>query len=159
MLWRHDGHSHRRTLHELAHYPEHGPRKSDHHYNIFERARHHLIDVLGVGCWIGGATQQQIYEGLPSGHRCHGATQLEAHHAIAEFAGLNAVDWRKVAVDFPELGVHSNEDFLRAANDEGGLMILCSVHHRSPSKGIHSITYPVWQLDRYAQDDWEFLED
>ncbi len=149
----------RRTLHELAHYPEHGPRETDPHYKIFNRSRHHLIDVLGVGCWIGGATKTQIADGLAAGHRCYGATVLEAHHSVAEFAGLNAVDWQKIAADFPTLGVHSNEDFLSAAESEGGLLIICSKHHRDPQFGIHSITYPVWTLDRYAQESWEFLAD
>lgn len=147
----------KRTLHELAHYPEHAPRESDPNYHIFNAARHHLIDVLGVGCWIGGATKAQIAAGLPKDHRCYGATQLEAHHAVAEFAGLNEVDWQKVARDFPQLGVHDDESFLKAAESEGGLMILCSKHHRGPQTGIHSITYPVWSLDRIARDDWEFL--
>lgn len=150
-------HVHRRTLHEVAHYPEHEPRASDPHYSVFRASRRHLIDVLGVGCWIGGATKGQIKAGLPKSHRCYGATGLEAHHSIAEFAGLNEVDWRKVAADFPTLGIHSDEEFLRAAESEGGLMILCSKHHRGPQTGIHSITYPVWSLDRYAKDGWEFL--
>lgn len=151
-------HDHPRTLHEVAHYPEHEPRESDPQYSVFRRARHHLIDVLGVGCWIGGATKAQIAAGLPAGHRCHGATGLEAHHAIAEFAGLNAIDWRKVAADFPTLGISSDADFMKAAESEGGLMVLCSKHHRGPQTGIHSITYPVWLLDRYARGDWEFLD-
>lgn len=151
------GHVARRTLHEVAHYPDHEPRKSDPQYTIFRKSRHHLIDVLGVGCWIGGATKAQITAGLPSSHRCYGATGLEAHHSIAEFSGLNEVDWNKVAADFPNLDIHSDADFLQAAESEGGLMILCSKHHRGPQTGIHSITYPVWALDRYAEDDWEFL--
>lgn len=149
-------HYERRTLHELAAYPPHGPRESDPHYRIFHAAQHHLIHVLKVGCWIGGATINQIHAGLPQGHRCFGATQLEAHHDVAEFAGLNEVDWRKVAADFPQLNIHSNEDFLRAAEGEGGLMILCDIHHRAAARGIHSITYPVWKLDRLANDEWEF---
>jgi len=146
----------RRTLHELAHYPPHGPRESDPHYGVFHRARHHLIDVLGVGCWIGGATKKQIEAGLPDDHRCAGATGLEAHHHIAEFAALAEEDWQKVADDFPQLGIHSDDEFLAAAESEGGLMILCSIHHRSPHAGIHSITEPVWKLDRYARDGWSF---
>jgi hypothetical protein len=145
-----------RTLHELAFYPEHGPRGSDPHYAIFHAARHHLIDVLKVGCWIGGATKDQIAAGLAPDHPCHGAKQLEAHHHIAEWAGLSEIDWRKVAKDFPQLGIHSDEDFLRAAESEGGLLILCDRHHRGPYHGIHTITQPVWQLDRYAQAGWHF---
>lgn len=148
-----------RTLREAVSYPPHGPREEDVHYGVFRHAQHHLIHVLGVGCWIGSATLAEIKAGLPDGHRCHGAVQLEAHHAVAEFAGLSAVDWRKVAKDFPQAGVHSDEDFLRFAESEGGLMIICDKHHRGPNHGIHAITYPAWLLDRYARDDYEFMSD
>src|SRR5579859_1197553 len=150
------GHEEHRTLDEIAFYPPHGPRKSDVHYKVFEAARHHLIDTLGVGCWIGGATKAQIVAGLAHDHRCFGAKQLEAHHDLAEFAALNEIDWQKVAKDIPRLGIQSDEDFLKAAEDEGGLLILCDRHHRSPRHGIHAISYPVWKLDRWARDDWEF---
>jgi len=151
-----EGHYLRRTLHELAFYPPHGPRRSDPNYKVFHQARRHLVDELKVGCWIGGATKAQIKAGLPEGHRCYGAKQLEAHHHIAEFAGLNEIDWRKVAGDFPQLHIDSDETFLRVAESEGGLLILCDKHHRAPYHGIHAITEPVWKLDRYARDEWEY---
>ena len=153
------GHEQPSTLHEIAYYPPHGPRDTDPNYRIFHSARHHLIDVLNVGCWIGGATQGQIQAGLPEGHLCLGATQLEAHHHIAEFAGLNALDWQKVAKDFPQLHINSDEEFLRAAETDGGLLILCSKHHRAPYHGIHTTSEPVWKLDHYAIDGWEFQHD
>jgi hypothetical protein len=146
-----------RTLRECVAYPPHSPRESDVHYKIFEHARHHLIYELDTGCWIGGAILDQIKAGLPEGHRCHGATQLEAHHSVAEFSGLNEEDWQKVAKDFPQAGIHSDEDFKRFAESEAGLLILCDKHHRSAGTGIHSVTYPAWLLDRYAEDGWEFL--
>jgi hypothetical protein len=154
-----EAHIEKRTLHEVVAYPPHAPREGDVHYGAFRHAQHHLIYVLGVGCWIGGATLAEIKAGLPEGHRCAGATQLEAHHAIAEFSGLAEIDWRKVARDFPQADIHSDEDFLTFAESEGGLMILCDVHHRHPGKGIHAVTYPAWLLDRYAEDDYEFLLD
>jgi hypothetical protein len=147
-----------RTLREVVAYPPHAPRESDPHYAIFRHAQHHLIYGLGVGCWIGGATLTQIKAHLPAGHRCAGATQLEAHHAVGEFAGLSMLDWQKVAQDFPQAGLHSDEDFLSFAQSEGGLMVLCDVHHRHVGKGIHAVTYPAWLLDRYAREDWEFLQ-
>jgi len=146
-----------RTLREIVAYPPHGPRSTDPHYKIFNEAKHHLVHVLGAGCWIGGATLAEIKAGLPGKHRCSGAKQLEAHHAVAEFAGLNEINWQKVASDFPQAGLHSDEDFLRFAESEGGLMILCDKHHRLPGTGIHSVTYPAWLLDRYVRDEWEFL--
>jgi hypothetical protein len=146
----------RQTLREIVAYPPHGPRNTDPQARVFKTARKHLIYTLETGCWIGGATINDIRAGVPKGHRCYGAKQLEAHHSIAEFAGLNEEDWRKVAKDFPRLGIDSDESFRRAANSEGGLLILCDIHHRAASRGIHMISYPVWLLDRYAQDDWEF---
>jgi hypothetical protein len=148
-------HLERRTLREIVAYPPHGPRAEDPHYAIFNHAKHHLVHVLGAGCWIGGATLAQVKAGLPEGHRCSGATQLEAHHAVAEFSGLNEIDWQKVAKDFPLAGIHSDEDFLRYA--ESDLMIICDKHHRFAGTGIHSVTYPAWLLDRYARAEWEFL--
>lgn len=146
----------KRTLHEIAHYPPHGPRSGDPNYRLFHAARRHLIDKLGVGCWIGGATKTEIVAGLPADHLCYGAKGLEAHHHIAEQAGLNAIDWEKVATDFPKLGIHSDQEFREAAESEHGLMILCSKHHRGPYHGIHAITEPVWKLDRYAREGFSF---
>lgn len=152
-----DTHEFKRTLHELVMYPEHGPRTTDSHYSIFRHAQHHLIHDLDSPCWIGGASLSQVKAGLSKTHRCFGATQLEAHHAIAEFAGLSAMDWQKVAKDFPLAGIQSDEDFLKFAESEGGLMILCDKHHRGGNHGIHEITYPAWLLDKYVDDDYEFL--
>lgn len=152
-----EAHFERRTLRENAKYPPHAPREEDVHFKVFHHAQHHLIHELGAGCWIGGATLDQIHAGLPGDHRCFGAKQLEAHHSVAEFAGLNEIDWQKVAKDFPQANLHSDEDFLNFAEGEGGLMILCDIHHREAGRGIHSVTYPVWLLDRYAKDEWEFL--
>jgi hypothetical protein len=151
------GHDTPRTLREIAHYPAHGPRASDPNYATFEAARKHLIFDLKVGCWIGGATHDRIIaKSLPPEHLCYGATQMEAHHHVAEFAGLNEIDWQKVAADFPQLGIDSEETFLKAAESDGGLLILCDKHHRAPYHGIHMITEPVWKLDRYARPGWEF---
>ncbi len=147
-----------RTLREIVTYPPHAPREQDGHYAVFRHAQHRLIHELGTECWIGGATLAEIKAGLAAGHRCAGATQLEAHHAVAEFAGLSEIDWQKVAKDFPQAGIHSDEDFLNFAESEGGLMILCDVHHRHIGKGIHAVTYPAWLLDKYAEDGYEFLE-
>lgn len=152
-----EAHFEKRTLRENAKYPKHAPREEDVHYKVFHHAQHHLIHELGAGCWIGGATLEQIHSGLAADHRCFGAKQLEAHHSVAEFAGLNEIDWQKVAKDFPQAELHSDEDFLNFAEGEGGLMILCDIHHREAGRGIHSVTYPVWLLDRYAKDEWEFL--
>lgn len=147
----------RRTLLEIAHYPEHGPREADPNYKIFHQSQHHLIHVLKAPCWIGGATIDEIQAGLPADHLCQGAIQLEAHHDIVEWAGLLEADWAKVAADFPQLGIHSDADMLKMAESEGGLTILCDRHHRGAIMGVHSITYPIWKLQKYEKDGWRFI--
>ena len=137
-------------------FPEHEPR---HRSEEFVASRHHLIDELGVGCWIGGATKADLEKGLPANHRCFGATQLEAHHDMAEWAEWNGLDWHKYAQDFPTLGIHDDASFRAAAESENGLLILCDKHHRAKNHGIHMTDYPSWKADRYAKDDWEFLPD
>ena len=98
-----------RTLREVVAYPPHGPH--DVHYKIFEHAQAPDPRPRGRLLDGGAETLTQIKAGLPAGHRCAGASQLEAHHAVAEFAGLNEIDWQKVAKDFPQAGLHSDEDF------------------------------------------------
>ena len=56
------GHEQPSTLHEIAYYPPHGPRDTDPNYRIFHSARHHLIDVLNVGCWIGPHAHYAVIE-------------------------------------------------------------------------------------------------
>ena len=146
-----------RTLKESVHYPPHGPRRGP-AYKIFNAARHHLIDVLDAPCWICGVTKTQLAAGLSADHPAFGATAMEAHHNLAEFSALPEIDWQKVSADFPQLGIHSDEEFLCMAESEGGLLILCSIHHRSPYRGIHAITEPAWKLQRYELAGWDFTK-
>lgn len=147
-------HSEKRTLEFTVSFPEHEPRTAS---RLFHQTRHHLIDVLGVGCWIGGATKADLADGLPEGHRCYGAKQLEAHHDLAEWADWNGLDWRKVAVDFPQLHIHDDASFRAAAESDTGIMVLCDKHHRAKGHGIHMVDYPSWRPDRWAREGMEFL--
>jgi hypothetical protein len=36
------------------------------------------------------------------------------------------------------------------------MRVLCNFHHRSTFVGIHAITYPIWQLQRYAMQGFNF---
>ena len=145
-----------RTLQTSVHFPEHEPRTES---ATFRATKHHLVHVLKTPCWIGGATIDDIKNGLPEDHRCFGATQLEAHHDLAEWAEWNGLDWRKVAADFPQLGIHDDESFRKAAESEGGILILCDKHHRARFHGIHMTDYPTWKADRHAKDGFEFIPD
>jgi hypothetical protein len=37
------------------------------------------------------------------------------------------------------------------------MRVLCDVHHRHPYYGIHTITGPIWLLQRYAVDGFSFI--
>jgi hypothetical protein len=115
-----------------AWYPAHAPRESDSHYRLFEHARKRLI-ATGVGCW-----------------RCGSKEHLEAHHAQCEFAVANGVDYTKLAADFPEYHLDSEEAFLAWVESEGNLLMLCADCHRGPT-GIHHVPYPCWVWQRWAR--------
>ena len=114
-----------------AYYPAHEPRADDPHKSLFEAARKAMIDS-GQGCW-----------------RCADRRNLEAHHAILEFAVLNGIDLRKLTKDFPS--IVDTESLYAWAAGPGNLEILCRECHRGQC-GIHSVPWPAWSWQRYALD-------
>ena len=36
------------------------------------------------------------------------------------------------------------------------MLVLCDRHHRSSGQGVHMITGPIWELQRYERGDWDF---
>lgn len=91
-----------------------------------------MIDS-GQGCW-----------------RCADRRNLEAHHAILEFAVINGIDLTKFVRDFP--GIDTPEELREWAAGPGNLEILCRDCHRGPV-GVHSVPYPTWSWQRYALDN------
>lgn len=109
-----------RTLVEVAHYEEHGKRTESAEFRRVKRELHEA----GVGCWVG--------------QRCEGG--LEVHHNIIEYSAMSEVDINKVRADHPEF---------KDVDCKEQMMVLCSKHHRGKGFGIHDMTYPIWQLQKY----------
>jgi hypothetical protein len=115
---------------QIAHYEEHPERKES---SAFRRLKKEFKKE-GAKCFIGNS-------------QCEG--QIEIHHNIVEFAAMNNVDWEKIQKDYP--GFKDVDSF------KGNMLPLCTKHHRTPGFGIHYITYPIWILQKYM--DEEALED
>jgi hypothetical protein len=88
-----------------------------------------------------------------------GATALEAHHHVIEWAHAEAIDLGR----FNELivaglrardGVKYGKRFSRGEmlawidHDRDNLWVLCDVHHRHAWFGVHAISGPVWGVQR-----------
>ena len=126
-----------RTLHEIAYYPPHDPRKASSEYR---KVHHELVVTLDEKCWICGVK-----------HSTGGA--METHHAELEWAAEKAFEddaemMRLLVKDF-KLKLEHPEELRKWLDSEGNMLVLCAEHHRGPRQGIHSITYPVWKLQRY----------
>lgn len=149
------GHALNRTLHEIAWYPEHDPRKASAEYH---RTHEHLVVTLDTPCWICGITHSQ-------------GGKMETHHSELELAAENALAANDAALAklFADLIGKTPQEHLcsvvsdvqaivhgedaaalqRFIDSEGNMLVLCALHHRGAYAGIHSVTYPVWKLQRY----------
>ena len=129
-----------RTLHEIAWYPPHDPRKASSEYH---EVHHRLVVTMDEPCWICGVR-----------HSTGGA--METHHAELEWAAERAFEndpamLAKLVSDF-QLKLSRPEELREWLDSEGNMLVLCAKHHRGPYAGIHSITYPVWKLQRFQHE-------
>src|ERR1017187_3615319 len=137
------GHLVTRTLTESIWYPPHPPRKASAEY---ARVHKHLVNELDEPCWICGIRQSQLPRGQHN----------ETHHDKVEWALVNRIDPLLIAKDVdPQrvLAADAADAWLREWLDsEGNMLVLCSAHHRHGLVGIHMITYPAWQPQRWLPD-------
>jgi hypothetical protein len=127
-----------RKLLESVWYPDHDPRTASAEY---KRVHNHLVYELDEPCWICGIKQSQ----LPK------KEYMETHHQHVEWALVNAIDPQKIIQDFPEMGDNNDQALRHWLDSEGNMLVLCEAHHRHKLVGIHSVTYPIWQAQR-----WQF---
>jgi hypothetical protein len=64
---------------------------------------------------------------------------IEIHHSIIEWSAWTAIEKSKVDFHDPDTLINT--------------MPLCKVHHTSKGYGIHSITYPIWILQKYMNEE------
>jgi hypothetical protein len=116
-------------------YPNHEPRTVS---NTFNRTKHQLIDVEDTPCWICGSKENR-----------------EVHHFIIEWAYADAIDWSKVKAEHPTFdwaNFKTAEDFVDGIYN---MRVLCETHHRGVDHGIHTIPYPIWQVQKFVKDDFK----
>lgn len=134
-----DAHEVTRKLVEDLWYPAHEPRKASSTYRHTHKL---LIRDRNEPCWICGITYRD-WQKLPKA--VQHVWQIESHHSRYEWATQNGLDVKQVESEYPEV---TDEAALRHWIDSpSNMLILCASHHRGAS-GIHSITEPIWALQR-----------
>ena len=110
-----------RRLIEVIHYEDHPDRVESPEFREVKKEFHDAH----AKCWI------------DNGY-CNG--EVEIHHGIIEYSASSEVDWEKVKTDHP--GFDHVDSKLQ-------MIPLCAKHHREAGTGIHAVTYPAWQLQKY----------
>lgn len=161
----------RRTLSETVWYPPHAPRTASALYTATHR---HLVYDLDSPCAVCEVRHSTL--GDPTANRV-AAKAIETHHSLVEWAGQTEINWDKLSADNPslpnlvavaaafhahllangELPADYKLDTTAFVDSTDQMLVLCDVHHRSAGKGVHSITGPIWELQRYERGDWDFV--
>ena len=159
----------RRTLSETVFYPPHAPRSAS---ALYVQTHHRLVYDLDSPCVVCGVRHSTL--GSPANKV--GAKALETHHALVEWAGQTEINWDKLAEDNPtlpslvaiaqafhahllangELPPDYKLDATPFVDSTEQMIVACDVHHRSSGKGVHMISGPIWELQRYERGDWDF---
>ena len=153
----HDVH---RTLDEHAFYPAHDPRKESAGYRAVHKA---MIVTEDLPCLICGVRRSTLKK---KAENPWGATQMETHHAIIEWALIDAISVRKFVAQVvkPRAKInptkydrHFGKAEMRAwiDHDRDNLIPLCDVHHRHRGYGVHAITGPIWAAQGLLRDAFQ----
>jgi len=150
-----------RTLTEHVLYPPHPPRKPS---KLYLENHHQMVVVEDMPCRICGVRNSTLNDKEANPY---GATALETHHFLCEWALANAVDLikfnRKVVPgllrqtdDHDTYGHNFTQDEMLqwVAGHRHNLAIYCSVHHRGKYVGVHSITWPIFSIQDLLVDGY-----
>jgi hypothetical protein len=137
------------TIHQHVWYPPHGPRVES---AAYKKVRHAMIVEEDGACFVCGVRKSTLSK---KRHNRFGATQMELHHCVIEWAFMNAVELAKFneRIARPRHGRAFTRREMRAwiDHDRGNLQVLCDVHHRAPGRGVHALTGPVWEAKVFLQ--------
>ena len=130
------GETHRYTVH----YPDHAPREGDPHYAAFNAYRRHFL--AGALCYVGQRAGLSL---------C--TPGLELHHAVLEFATVNAVSAAALHRDFPEVSLDATAEEIAqwAESSPGQFRWLCPYHHRGHG-GAHTASHADWSAQLYVPE-------
>lgn len=163
-------HEEHRTLDERAFYPPHAFRKDSAAYERVHRAMTIEEDQPCLVCGVRASTLRSRRANP------YGATAMETHHHVIEWALANAVDPERFAQFVVTPLAQANPKkygqtvcgapkrdrsgqvvarrFARAEmlawidHDRDNLWVLCDVHHRHRWFGVHAISGPIWEAQR-----------
>ena len=110
-----------RRLIDVIHYEDHPARTES---AEFRKIKHDL-HAAHAKCWIDNG---------------YCAGEIQIHHQWIEWSASTEVDWARVQLDHP--GFDHVDSALQ-------MLPLCHKHHMGVGTGIHMVTYPAWQLQRY----------
>jgi hypothetical protein len=157
----------KRTLQETAFYPAHDLRKESPEY---ARVHRKLVEEENRSCIVCGVTYTILKDDKKRADpqlNPYGAKQMETHHRIVEWALANAIDpdkfsrrilthLRKQYPDhYPKATMTTEEVRQWVDHNEDNLWVLCDVHHRGKTFGIHSISNPIWGPQDILLDDFK----
>jgi hypothetical protein len=155
-----------KVLSDPMFYPQHDKRTESPTY----KASHtDMVVTKDLPCLVCGIRNSDLKDPKRRGDprvNPYGATQMETHHHVIEWALGNAIDPAKFAKTIlPNLRhKYPNEPLyqqpmdhaaiLKWIDSEHNLWVLCDVHHRHKWVGIHEISYPLWCPQDFLDDDF-----
>lgn len=133
-------------------YPAHDQRTESKEY---KRVHHELTVQKDLPCLVCGVRNSTLKD---EKQNPYGASAMETHHHIVEWALANAIDpnlfsrallpnLREKHKDNPDYKEETfSEQEVRDWVDHSpdNLWVLCDVHHRHKWVGIHHVSYPMW---------------
>jgi hypothetical protein len=152
------------TIDELQFYPTHDKRRETREYQAIHEK---MVKEKDLPCLVCGVKYSTLHDPKENPY---GATQIETHHHIVEWALQDAIDVGKFNKTLrPHLAYrHPNDPVWKyetlfdekkvrdwVDHSEHNLWVLCNIHHRAQFLGIHEVTYPIWSPMNLLRDDFE----
>jgi hypothetical protein len=129
--------------------PPHAPRVET---EAYRKAHHFLIEEMDNPCDVCGVSKSTLAD--PE-RNPFGATAMETHHYPIERSLMNACDIKKVHKHYPQ--VIDQETFESFIDSPANLIVLCNVHHRSVTQGIHHLLTQDFVVLRYLKDGYQIV--
>ena len=127
-------------------YPPHPPREDTPEY----RHTHDLmVNQQDTPCRICGVRKSTLGDPVQNPFR---AKDLESHHYPIQRELIDAVDFAKAAVDFPQ--ITDRASLIAFVDSPENMWIICDVHHRGETTGIHHLPVADWIIQRYLFDGY-----
>ena len=145
-------HDFEKTLHENYFVPPHPPRTESEGYKKLLKKLHNE----NFSCIVCGLHYNDIKN--PTINKI-GATNIECHHKVVEWAWHTVADQNKVGSDYPQVIHMTRQEFLNwLDHSEDIAMGLCDIHHRHRDMGIHEVDEASFNLVKYLQDDFNLVD-